>query len=58
MCNIGVRLGENLSPLLLSLFINDLEDFLLRNQNVNKAKTKVLIFSKRPMSKRKFCRME
>ena len=27
-CNVGVRQGEILSPLLLSLFINDLEEFL------------------------------
>ena len=27
-CNIGVRQGENLSPLLFSLYTNDLEEFL------------------------------
>ena len=28
-CNVGVRQGENLSPFLFSLFINDVEDFLI-----------------------------
>ena len=27
-CNIGVRQGDNLSPLLFSLFINDFEEYL------------------------------
>ena len=32
MCNVGVTQEDNLSPFLFSLFINDLEDYLTRNQ--------------------------
>ena len=30
-CNVGVRQGEHLSPLLMSLFINDLEELFASN---------------------------
>ena len=30
-CDCGVRQGENLSPILFSLYLNDLEHFLLHN---------------------------
>ena len=32
MCNVDVTQGDNLSPFLFLLFINDLEDNLTRNQ--------------------------
>ena len=32
-CNIGVRQGDNISPLLFSLFINDFKNFLANRYN-------------------------
>ena len=34
-CDIGVRQGKNLSPLLFSLYLNDLEQFLSQSGDVN-----------------------
>lgn len=40
-CNIGVRQGENLSPILFTFYLNDLENFLAR-RNVNGISCNVL----------------
>ena len=34
-CDIGVRQGENLSPLLFSFYLNDIEDFFENQQLQN-----------------------
>jgi hypothetical protein len=51
-CNVGVRQGENISPFLFALFLNDLEEFLsLYNVNevlyiTNEMKSKLNLYIK------------
>ena len=42
-CNVGVRQGENLSPFLFSIFLNDLETHLRTNGVAGISFFKILI---------------
>ena len=53
-CNIGVRQGENLSPLLFALYVNDLQSYLVERGctpiTIGDERSRVMLKSKQPLS--------